>query len=450
MSLEKYLSPALYTYIHHREKIATIQHFLGYYGCVCITARYTLNGKTENWKESFEDAVCKTILRHPNLCAGILHEDTNDPIFIRLDSIDLSAHIEYKKVPCVDYDRSLKKILEDQHSQFFQNSNRCPAWKLIVVQKDYPNFLKVEFDAVFAFHHVLGDGKSGLIVHASISEALNSSKEAVKLNGRVLNIPTRITFPHPIEKQMDISVSWSFFLRRIWQHFDLLPAWMKAAPAWVPSPCLRKHIQNYRSRVKILSIDPDRLLRIRAASRKQGTTVTGLLQAIIIASLTRRVPEATSLTGGIPYSMRHLLEPTARDEMGGYVSGLLIQYPSTTISSLRQCKNDEELTDEVWKVARLYKEKMEAKLTQIPNDLDMGLLPWVKDPMGMFSAGIDRPRRMTFETSNVGVFGGSKVAGIWQIERILFSQVSLYPHRIVVLSIEGQELGSCPRSGLAF
>jgi hypothetical protein len=42
--------------------------------------------------------------------------------------------------------------------------------------------------------------------------------------------------------------------------------------------------------------------------------------------------------------------------------------------------------------------------------------------MGMFRVSIDQPRGMTFETSNVGFFTGSKVEGKWRIERMLFSQ----------------------------
>ena len=387
-----------------------------------MTARYILNGKTETWKNSLENAVCKTILRHPNLSTGILNEGTNEPIFVRLDGIDLSDHIEYQEIPCTDFDRSLEQILETQHSHFFRDLDRRSPWKLIIVHSNAADSSRVSFEAIFSFHHALGDGKSGFIFHSSILEALNSSREAVKLEGWTLKIPKLVDIPPPIEKQLDFRVSWSFFLERIWEQYNPIPTWMKPSPPWVSTPCLRGNSQDYRSRVKFIPIDADQVSQVTSACRENGTTLTGLLQGIIVTSLTLRVAEATSFIGGVPYSMRHLFDSTIREEIGVYVSGLLIQYPLSVISGLRSSRTDEELTHEIWEVARLYKDKMNAKLAQGPNNLDMGLLPWVKDLTGMFRARMNRPRSATFETSNVGIFAGRKATEKWSLERMVFSQ----------------------------
>jgi hypothetical protein len=257
------------------------------------------------------------------------------------------TQIEYKQVSGFDYDRSLEKILQNQHSQRSRDLDSRPGWKLIIVLNGVPKSTKLVFDAIFAFHHAVGDGKSGLVFHNSVLEALDSSEELIKLEGRTLKTPKLVTFPLPIEKQLDFKTSWSFFFQKVWNWFDLTPSWMKASSPWLSTPCLLKHVQNYRSRTKIISIDSDYLLRIIPACRKQRTTVTGLLHGIIVASLSSHVPEATSFSGGVPFSMRHLLKHPTRGEMGNYVSGLVIHYPSTTISALRSTKTNEELTDEI-------------------------------------------------------------------------------------------------------
>lgn len=436
----------------HREKFSTVQHFHGYYRCVAVTAKYTTKMHSCGLAPLIESALTKVVLEHPMLCAGIIDENTEKPAFVRLDTIDLSKCVEYRDViafTLAEYNEVLENILERQHSLQWPDMPRRPGWKIIVLQSTALSSNKTSFDIVFAYHHALADGVSGLIFHHSLLDALESNT-AVENQDRFIKIPRRITLPSPLENQLNFTVSLPFLLREFLK--GSIPVWMKCLGktlAWTGAPSSLKQIQNYRSRSKILTIGAYQLALVLASCRKQKATLTGLLYGIIVVSLTSHVPRAKRFEAGVPYSLRQLLDDGSSDEMGEmgcFAWGCSIRYSAETISKIRSRNTDAQLTNDIWEIARSFSTSIATELGQLPKDNFIGLLPRVKNLHKAFKSKIGRPRSQTFEVSNIGVFkNGSGDAG-WKIEKMIFSQSGMATGPAIsfnVVSVVGGPLTIC-------
>jgi hypothetical protein len=387
------------------------------------TAKYSTPDNVGDLSSSIEAAVTKVILQHPTLCCGIINEDKNDPTFIRLDSIDISKRIEYREIQAStpeDHERGLIKVLEQKHCELWPDPKTLPPWKIIIVQSAALSSQGSKFDAVFAFHHALGDGLSGVAFHRSFLQSLNDASND-KLASPIVKVPESITLPPAMEKSIDFKISWWFLITQLWN--ELRPRWLfpDAAPPWTASPCSAANIQTYKSRVKIFTIHSDLVVKILAACREQNATVTGLLHGLIVTSLASHVPEASSFASGTPFSLRHLSGLSA-SAMGCQVSGHTSTYTPEIVSRIRSSAAPEQVMAEIWTIARDFRASMSAELASLPNDNLVGLIPYVSNLHKMFESKIGKPRGETYELSNVGSLKNEGGEGKWKIERDVFSQ----------------------------
>lgn len=396
-----------------------------------------------------ESALTKVVIKHPVLCVGIVDEETEKPAFVRLESIDLPKCIEYREVIAFtqsEYNAALENILERQHRQLWPDIYCRPPWKIIVVQSKSMPPSNTLFDIVFAYHHALADGVSGLIFHRSLLEALNSNI-IVENPHHQIKIPGEITLPAPLEQQIKFAVSLRFIIREIWKARK--PTWMKCPgniPPWTSTLLSLEHIQNYKSRSKIVSISAYQLALILTACRRQNAKLTGLLHGIIVVSLAFHVPEARRFDVGAPYSLRHLIDETSRDEMGSYAWGYSVPYFPETISKIRSSMTDAQLTDQIWTVARAFSASVTAELGKVPKDHWVGLIPLSKDLHKAFKSQVGKPRAETFEVSNIGAFKNGTDEGNWRIEKMIFSQSGMGTGPAVsfnVVSVAGGQLTIC-------
>jgi hypothetical protein len=420
------LQPLCHELIYERrERFSTARHHLGYYRCVANTAKYSIDEHLEDLSSVLETALAKVILQHPALCCGIINEDKKDPAFIRLNSIDVSKCIEYRDLGVLtaeEYDQRLAEIIEHQHRQLWPHLDSQPGWKVIIVQSKTMNSSPTILDAIFAFHHALADGSSGMVFHRSILKALNHSSESPSLKDHVLTIPDSITLKPALEKVVNFKVSWRFFFGVLWS--GMKPRWLfrDLSPPWTGSVCAPLPIQNYTSRVKFISI-PDQLVgNILAACREQKSTLTGLLHGLIIASLTSRVPSAGGFIATTPYSLRSLTGLSTTDEMGVQVAALSSSFSSGTISAVRAAPDPHHLTEEIWKVATTFRTEMTNEISRMPNDSLIGLIPYVTDMSKFLTSMVGKPRSETYELSNVGALKNEVENGKWRIQRVIFTQ----------------------------
>lgn len=149
----------------------------------------------------------------------IINEDKKGPAFIRLNSIDMSKCVEYRDLDVLkaeEYDQKLTEIIEHQHRQIWPHLNRQPGQEVIVVQSKTIDSSSIAFDAVFAFHHAIADGLSGMVFHRSMLKALGNPSENAHLKDHVVTIPDSICLKPAIERVVNFKVSWRFFLGVLW------------------------------------------------------------------------------------------------------------------------------------------------------------------------------------------------------------------------------------------
>ncbi|CZR55569.1 uncharacterized protein PAC_05457 [Phialocephala subalpina] len=407
------------------ERLSTARHNLGYYRCVANTVKYRTNATNIQLLFSIiETAVAKVVLRHPALCCGIINEDKDDPAFIQLESIDLSSCIKYYKPdPELTEEDGIVRVLEYQHRQLWPNLDSQPGWKVIIIPtKRLPGEKSPAFDAVFAFHHALADGLSGLVFHRSMLEALNESSLCSELSNHILKVPRPIELAPAVEQAVNFQISWIFFFKAIWNEFR--PRWLfpDSAPPFTGAICLLDPIERYESRVKVIAIPSNLVESILAACREQKATVTGFLHGLILTSLATHVPEAASFSSVTPYSLRHLTGLSLNEGMGTQLSALSLKHSPEVLSRIRSAHTPRELMGEIWDIARSFRKDMAAELAGLPNDNLIGMLPYVSSIHQMFQGRLGKPRSDTYEVSNIGTINNAVPGAKWRIDRTIFSQ----------------------------
>lgn len=139
-------------------------------------------------------------MQHGILPVGIANEDSQDPVFTYLKSIDLREMIEWKGIPGASpetYTQGLLRSTEVQHDRLWEGLEGKPGWKLIVHQNSQrSNTEHVKLDISLAFHHAYADGQSAFIFHRDLPRALNSAISAPEtLQDHVLHLTEPPTLP---------------------------------------------------------------------------------------------------------------------------------------------------------------------------------------------------------------------------------------------------------------
>jgi hypothetical protein len=216
-------------------------------------------------------------MRQPLLRVGIAGEDTKEPVFVHLKTIDMRRMIEWKElsIPTTTttttkanthsahengsisklteheeeaYNGRLLRSLERHHELLWEDLACKPGWKIIVHHdprqlgalrsRSSPAEGEAEvegpeedellsLDISFCFHHAYADGKSGYIFHRDLQRALNqndnnkntaiSTTSGPELQDHILHLPsTPPVLPPGMEKLIPFTLSWGFILRTVW------------------------------------------------------------------------------------------------------------------------------------------------------------------------------------------------------------------------------------------
>jgi hypothetical protein len=318
-----------------------------------------------------------------------------------------------------EYEKSLIETVEHQHGELWPDLHCRPGWKLIVVQGKHT--WKV-FDAVFAFHHAIADGLSGMVLHRSLMKALNDSAP-VGTYQHILRLPDSIRLLPPMEEMIYFKISWWYLFSTIWNQL-LKPKWLfpDSSPPWSGEICSPTSVQNYRSRVKLISIPAIQVNTILNACREQKTTLTGLLHGLFVTSLVSRVPSATSFTSVTPFSTRYLSGLSSTEEMAAQYAGHTSKYTPDIISAIRWSSDPAQITEQVWEIAKSFKAEMAAETAKMPNNNLIGMIPYISSFHNMFLSKMGKSRDDTYEVSNVGSLKNEDEKAQWKFGRVIFTQ----------------------------
>ncbi|KAL6868858.1 putative NRPS-like protein biosynthetic cluster [Amphichorda felina] len=440
------------------ELYSSTRHHIGIYLCVTITARYQLPANTSiaDQEAALTAALASVVQDQPLLRVGILKQDTCKPTFSHVAHINLRNHIEWRSSNAQTSDEYEAEVAATQgwlHDQRWPDIETRPPWKIIVIRPADGVFSRPQLDVMFGYHHALADGTGGKEFHQHLLAALKA-QGVTPITGDPaieLSFPEVPELPESLEEVIGFKNTYPFLARTLWDM--IAPSFLKSRKAlpWTANPiCLTN---PYKTRVRPLDLDSDILQSLIAASRDNSTTLTGLLHALILTSLSRRLPadQASSFSSTTPINLRPWLSPSANPALKAKLRALVTtaqtSHPAPVVAALR----DPSATDQlIWQSARRLRQDLTQSTATLPVDDVAGLLPLIPDMFAFWRSKEGKPRGATWEVSNLGVLrqaggggDGDRDAGCWSITRSLFTNGAMVAGPAIglnAISVEGAGL----------
>ena len=347
----------------------------------------------------------------------ILGEDTCEPRFARLKSIDLEEITQTILLPGEDTTAELDTVLSEQHSRGFE-LGRVPAWRCLIF-RDYEDEVGDVAAGVvgggnrgvwisFIYHHAIADGVSGLALHKSLLTALSRPHKNPTFAGRYVVHPQQKAYPSSLESLIPLPLSLPRIVSEVWSKVYFPPPppptlYTGSPISACPTPTATKTI--YKS----LHFSARALKTLLSVSRRENTTITSLLTAIIAIATFQAIPgKFDKLTSSTPINLRRYV-PTERIQevaVGAFVASLRSEYSRSppTPSNL-------------FAIAREHTAQINDRLDAGTADLDVGMLRWVSDLSAFLKGRLGKQREDSFIVSNIGAWDGE--AGV---DRVVFSQ----------------------------
>ncbi|KAG7004248.1 hypothetical protein G7Y79_00026g058320 [Physcia stellaris] len=462
------------------EKLYTARQVLGIYNSVIVTATYTVpsNPTIDQIYSTVSATIPALLRRHSALCCYVEGQATPTPVFRRVQNITVSDVLQVSdlEIPNAQGEAkggSLVKRLEELHDQPWPLDAK-PLWKMVVLREppSPSTASELQLHIAFIYHHVIGDGLSGLAFHKSLlrelsrrSPSTGSPASESSQIPKVISIPDSIKLIEPIEKLTLFPLSWSFLAKQILHEYA--PRWLVNAPApiWAGLPVQRLENLPLRSRLKVISIPADEVALLLKKCKENKVSLTSLLTASVVARLATMSPDpgadpdpdpggetenrtevnapSLALKGITPYSLRRA-SGTSNDEIANQISAFSTDYPAELLTRIRAASSSPspsipqkaQFTQLLWEISRTHHAQTQTELAKCPRDNVVGLLPYISDYLDFYKRkfGRGREREASFEVSNLGAFEGGEWEGegkreeekhpapAWNLESLLFTQ----------------------------
>lgn len=377
--------------------------------------------------------------------------------------MNLRDFIEWKNVTASDpaqHDEEVLQTIKGRLEQLWPNVPSRPPWKLLVVQDTSPTSGDVVLDMIFATHHALADGKSTTVFHNQLLYELNTATGPPPgLKNHVLTFTDSPILAPSQEDLVPLTISWTFLLKTLWN--ELAPSWLKPSPPLAPWTGKPVTLEPHTLHLRLVTIAPDTVPHLVAACRAHGTTLSGILHVLVLASLARRVAAGaeSSFASQTPISLlpwaRLPLDAPAMDlsaVLTDLTTGTKRVWHADTVLGLRErlsglpgedgTEGREVEEEVVWPLARDWRGEIKAKVATLPRDDIVGLLGYIGDLRSHWLGKVGKPRDATWEISNIGSMKGEGRSGAcaWSIRRSLFSQpvpVASVAFSVNVAGLEG-------------
>lgn len=260
-------------------------------------------------KSTVINALVCVVLDHPHLHVGIIGESTRNPAFVHLDQLDLRNHVEW--ILCEDFNRFEQANIDHMQLQLdsrFEKLSTQPGWRLIVLHDTNPNV----FDILYVWNHPHHDGTGAKIFHRhfllALDEVSSHSENLIdiSLENWTLDLPNDTAkLPPNGELVCPWPLDTIFLLKWFYNDFKPISFFPNSPQAtWAPIKCT-----PYATRFRTITIDTDRVAKIISACRVHNTTITGLIHALVLASLTSSLNPApgTGFASRTPYDLRRFM-----------------------------------------------------------------------------------------------------------------------------------------------
>ncbi|XEV02593.1 hypothetical protein FSHL1_007880 [Fusarium sambucinum] len=413
------------------EEIAAAAHHINFFTNCAFSAHYRASQPLPglDLEPLVLAALSQVLHQHPILFAIPVVPDTEQPYWGRLASIDLRQVVSFveRSYPLSSdsqTDNELDSLLENRHNTSFKTVyGTLPVWRLIILQ-DYRS--KDGFVASFVYHHSMCDGVSSQIFQDAFQSALcdiSSSSleiqavEVVYSDGSAISSPLEDLHSLPLPENPLVPDAAN------------LNEWRGST---VSVPC--------KTRYKSLSLAPEVLRSFAQECKKNKTTVTAALPALVAKVLYDSLPSTTeALTCNLPVSLRSDLPPKQVDNiLGNFIDAFKVQLLR---SDLDQSSDG---TTAIWKHAKKVQQATRRYFANASPSgepyANVAVFKLIPDIKTFLASTVGNPRGESFEVSNLGHFPEPKnLKGhgnpFWRRGKLLLSRCAFAPGAPLVICI---------------
>ena len=146
------------------ERYHITRQYLKLDSCVVVAGKFVSTAQKKLGPETLYPAVAHALGVHTGLSVCIVDEAGPDPKYGRMAEVDLTKVIRF-----LDRDENnLSEIIEEEFMNVIDASKGLPLWRITVTSDNV---------VIFAWHHTIGDGQSGLAVLRTLLYGLNKISE---------------------------------------------------------------------------------------------------------------------------------------------------------------------------------------------------------------------------------------------------------------------------------
>ncbi|KAL7952217.1 hypothetical protein V8C34DRAFT_319235 [Trichoderma compactum] len=375
-------------------------------------------------KARFHDAIAHVVLAQPHLHVGVVGENSKDPALVRLDRLDLGNHVEWKLLD----DSSYLESLYLEVIVLYETG----AGSMEVFGKFYQHLLR------------------------NLNESLTQTKNPILKSPEgsdnlILGLPdsTDKLPPNP-----ELLSSWPMTLK------NLIVTLCKELKPWISGPgnmhATWAPIQTspFTTRFRNFKLENDTVKKVVEACRLHNTTLTSLIQALILNGFASRTP----------YDLRHFLPSKTpeypwlqlKESMCNYVSVVVHDFNTNLVARILSKLSSQtthrglsaDLMDTVWSVAARVRREIRNRLgSGLQNDL-IGIMKFVSDWRTQRQGEARRASLLSWLVTNLGVIDGG-IDGArgqedgWLLrkaELVLSTEVPLAAFSVSIMTVKGGDM----------
>ncbi|KAF2249681.1 hypothetical protein BU26DRAFT_563579 [Trematosphaeria pertusa] len=420
-------------------------------------------------KARFCDALARVVLAQPHLQTGIIGENSKNPAFVRLDRLDLRNHVQW--ITLDDSSHFQQMYLETMQAQLdsrYENLSTQPGWRVVVLHEIGAESIEV----LYVWNHPHHDGSSGKIFHQYLLRYLNETtsqdKEPIV---EVSEDSDRwiLDLPDPSDKlppNPEIPTSWpvspGFVLSELWK--GLKPEWIfppgNMHARWAPIQA-----SPYQTRFRNFTVDTHLVMKLVGACRLHHTTLTGLVQALCLVSLSTALQDVSGFASRTPYDLRHILPSNTKqypwlqpkESMCNYVSVVDHEFDPKLVDTIRShmpaMSSDSKLLsadvmDVVWSVSARVRREIQARLDSGTRNDMIGIMKLCPDWNSQQQSEMRRMRYLSWLVTNLGVLDGESSTTVgkeeaWSLRRaelILSAETPSAALSVSIMTVKGREM----------
>jgi hypothetical protein len=373
---------------------------------------------------ALEHALQATILLHAGLQYGVSDEKlAGIPLFRQIRTFDLEDVLRVIDIQHVKghdeeaehtTDDDVSKTLERGHSELWLENK--PAWKVVIMKhtSNRASGPSIRLHIAFFAHHAIADGLSGVAFHASLMSNLKLGTPM--LAERPLELG-EVQFPPPTIEQGVDCLSCNCSICTTPDKAD--------EPVWAGGPISAAPTMNYESRVQIVTVPAASFSDLLRKCKQANVTVTGLLHALICASLSISIKEDTpGFRAVTPFSARRHTG-ASDDEIVNHISYLTSYVSQEELQRMKGCSDGSVIGEEhMIDLARRFSNEVATKVKEFPHGSMATKLNQVEDILQECQSQGGIGRRYTYELSNLGSVSTIRPpeGGGIKLDRLVFTQ----------------------------